>query len=847
MLTSRITRKPALNSPLVLAAFSFRHDVHLVPGLLQNIARFTHGYVAWDDRSASLALSTEPARRNTLLAEARRLGARWVLAVDPDERFEDRLAARMPEMLAEGDSTLWHFDLREMFTPEAYRIDGIWGSKTLARLFPMAAVTADLRAPLHASWIVDDTPFTRRNAGINLYHLRMATPARRAARRALYAAADPDRAFQRIGYDYLDDERGMILQPVAAARRFSPAFVEDHGLWGPDAGAAGNPCPDPQEARLAYAATAMAQAGQTAAYFALHDLCNASPDDDDLRHAAAALALRARLLPQAEAAASAILARDAGDLHARALRATVCLGMGQRDAARADIAALTRFAPGAVTAALHAEWHRPDADFAAAGALWQRWVSGPAQCREGAQVAQAAMAVVVLGLGAPREMAEAVASLVAQDEAAEIVVVNSGGGAPEVVLQDWLDRIRLIAIDAPLRVGAARNIGIDASRAPYIGFLAADCIAAAGWVSGRMQRHRAGAAMVSTPVLSMPGAGLVAQAASLLKYWVRNPRTAEADISHFGRSYARWIVAETGPFPPGLRVNEDGWLNRYADRIARPDWAAEVHTHHRDPEHIWSLLADHRARGTRRAHHAPFRAMAGAPDRAKRLAAEFARRRRGASRAVDALPQLVPGRRWLMKALQWLASRIDRASVAKALWQIAATDRKNAERTSRHTADAARAELRLAAAADDEDWRRAYALGLAEVQAGDGPAAEAAFRRALARAPQAHLPLAALLAQLRERAGPEAALAAAESAANAAPHAASAWLEAARAAQLAGQPTLALAHARRALGVAPDHPKVHHMLAHLHGAAGNGRMAAFRTLALARLRAAEARQQAALQ
>ncbi|MBW6507881.1 MAG: glycosyltransferase [Rhodobacteraceae bacterium] len=82
------------------------------------------------------------------------------------------------------------------------------------------------------------------------------------------------------------------------------------------------------------------------------------------------------------------------------------------------------------------------------------------------------MAVVVIGFRAPAEMAAAVASLRAQDVAAEIVVVNSGGGAPEVVLAAHLDHIRLIAVEAPLMVGAARNIGIDATRAPLIGFRA---------------------------------------------------------------------------------------------------------------------------------------------------------------------------------------------------------------------------------------------------------------------------------------------------------------------------------------------------------------------------------------
>ncbi|MBW6507882.1 MAG: hypothetical protein K0B00_14225 [Rhodobacteraceae bacterium] len=202
------------------------------------------------------------------------------------------------------------------------------------RLFPAAAVTG-LSVPLHGGWVADPARFVRRAAGINLYHLRMATQARRRARRALYAAADPDRRYQRIGYDYLDDERGMVLTPIPEGRGFSPAFVEDHGLWAPVGEARGAATPDPMEARLAYVARAAAQAEAGAALHAMRDLCAASRADDDLPHVAAALALRAGLLPEVEALTGALLVQDGADLHALELRA---LGQGcARGSARAPV------------------------------------------------------------------------------------------------------------------------------------------------------------------------------------------------------------------------------------------------------------------------------------------------------------------------------------------------------------------------------------------------------------------------------------------------------------------------------------------------------------------------------
>ncbi len=839
MLESRITQPPGRRKPMVLAVFSYRHDAHLVPGMLANIAPFTHGYIGWDDRATREALSSEPERRNRLLAEARRMGADWVLAIDPDERFEDQLAARMPEMLAAGAGNLWHFVLREMFSPSAYRADGVWGAKTLLRLMPIAAVCKELAVPLHAAWVADGNGFSHRQSRINLYHLRMATPERRAARRALYSAADPERRFQRLGYDYLDDERGMVLHPIPNGRGYSPPFTEDHGLWAPAPDAVGPARPDPMEARLTYVAQSAAKAGHAAALVVMRELCAASPADADLPHVAASLALQSGHLVEAEATANALLARDGTDLHARALRARARLQLGQKQAAASDIAVLEHAQPGSpLVAALAAERDRDLADFCAPSAVWRRWAGGTAHCLEGAGVAHADMAVVVLGLGAPPELAEAVASLLAQEVAGEIVVVNSGGGAPEAVLAAYLDRIRLIAIDAPLRVGAARNIGIDASRAPLIAFLAADCLAAPGWISGRLARHRAGAAMVSTPVLPIPDARLVARAASLLKYWVRNPATAEADISHFGRSYARWIFDEVGPFPPGLRVSEDGALNLLADRLAQPVWAPDVGTCHRDPEGLWALLADHRARGRRRADHPPFRALAGAPDAAARLAADMAARQAGAARAVDATPGLSQPARWAMKAVQALAVGADRRAVAARLRQLAAADTAMPREARGQDA---RAQARDAFAADGEDWQKAFALGEAEAAAGDWAAAEDAYRSALALAPKMPAPLAALQARVAAASGPKAALAEAEAAALAAPVIAAHWSIAAAAAEAAGQPAVALAHARRALCAAPASPAAHQTLSRLHDAQGNALMAAFRRLARDRLQAAATR------
>lgn len=55
----------------------------------------------------------------------------------------------------------------------------------------------------------------------------------------------------------------------------------------------------------------------------------------------------------------------------------------------------------------------------------------------------------------------------------------------------------MITHPARLLPGAVRNLGIAATSAPYVSFLAADCRAERGWAAGRLAAHRAGAPAVS--------------------------------------------------------------------------------------------------------------------------------------------------------------------------------------------------------------------------------------------------------------------------------------------------------------------------------------------------------------
>lgn len=812
---------------MVLAAFSYRYDAHLVPGLLENLAQAVHGHVAWNDTGAEAALTPEITRRALLLDEAKRLGARWILAVDPDERYEDALAGRMPDLLARGEGNLWTFALREMFTPDRYRTDGVWGGKSIMRLFPLRAAQGASTPALHGNWIGETSGYTRRDARINLYHLRMATAERRRLRRELYAAADPARSFQAIGYDYLDDERGMRLEDLPEGRGFSPAFVEDHGLWSPDPGRLGQIGPDALKQRLHFIARSAARQGHEAACHVLTDLAAASPQDQDLPLLAASHALTAGLSGQALSIASTSLQRQPGSIFAQRLKVLSLISLDRNAEAWVEAEALPEGSEQ--TRAIRSGLCRDTEDFTASDATWRRWVSGAAQCSDGANLARSDLAVIVIGFRAQDGLADAVASVIAQDAEAEIVVVNSGGGEVRAALRPYLERIRLIEIEEPLFVGAARNIGIDASRAPYLAFLAGDCLAAPGWIAGRLRRHREGALTVATPVLPEQRATLVAEAANRLLYWGRRPDTPLAFVAPFGRSYHRRLFDLVGSFAPGLRINEDEQLNRLCDRVAAPVWAQDVLTRHRDPPSLAALLQAQVRRGENRAGHPPFRATATAQDRDMRLATEMRGRLDASLKALARDPAMSVWRRRAVSVVQWLANRADRFGIARGLARIA-----QAEALATDGADLAA--LAQAATLDPQDWRKAHRHATALSRGGDD-AAVPEFRRGMALAPGEATLLDGLVHHLSRKGALSEALRESERAALAAPQSRKHWDIASDAAARAGRADLALAFSQQALALAPDLPMAHRRVARCHTAMGNPVAALFRNHAAERLEA----------
>src|SRR5919197_6499172 len=108
------------------------------------------------------------------------------------------------------------------------------------------------------------------------------------------------------------------------------------------------------------------------------------------------------------------------------------------------------------------------------------------------------LAVVVLSYRNEATILAAVDSLLAQDVELELVVCHSGGGPTPELLARERPGVRVLSTEGRWLPGAARNVGIAATRALYVAFLAGDCEALPGWAAARLARHRAGARAVAS-------------------------------------------------------------------------------------------------------------------------------------------------------------------------------------------------------------------------------------------------------------------------------------------------------------------------------------------------------------
>jgi len=209
------------------------------------------------------------------------------------------------------------------------------------------------------------------------------------------------------------------------------------------------------------------------------------------------------------------------------------------------------------------------------------------------------IACIVVSYRSQRDMVAAVRSILVQDVPVEVVVVNSGGGEPAAALA--AAGIDVPVIDHPERLffGGAANLGIAATTAPLVSLLAADCVAEAGWLAARIERHGSGAPVVAAAVTNAYPKNVFSWAAHVLLWSTRMPGVAPAQVLLYGLSFKREVLDAIGGFRSNLRAGEDTDIKERLSGRYQPVWEPRVRTAHRNPRGLFSLLADQYRRGAR--------------------------------------------------------------------------------------------------------------------------------------------------------------------------------------------------------------------------------------------------------
>jgi len=207
----------------IIAVFSYRYDKELVPGLLDNIS-WVDDVVSIDDTDNKKLWVNEKEMRMKLKKMAIEKGADWILEIDPDERLEKNAENVFRALTKHKSKIVFEINLRELYEPNMYRIDGIWGRKKRRKLHPVYSGQEYKDKDIHFSGFPINKEYQVIPLDINLYHLKMIEPKNRKLRAKIFKKLDPSNKYQAIGYDYLADETCIKLKKIPVGRAYLPEY-----------------------------------------------------------------------------------------------------------------------------------------------------------------------------------------------------------------------------------------------------------------------------------------------------------------------------------------------------------------------------------------------------------------------------------------------------------------------------------------------------------------------------------------------------------------------------------------------------------------------------------------------
>lgn len=208
------------------------------------------------------------------------------------------------------------------------------------------------------------------------------------------------------------------------------------------------------------------------------------------------------------------------------------------------------------------------------------------------------LAVIVISHGPRSTLVEAVRSVLDQKGTLiELLVVHTGPGDVKGLLQTHGMSVPVLSDPVSRYAGAARNLGIANTTAPYVAFLADDCIAAPNWAKARVHAHQQGALAVASALLPTELQHPISLAKFLANHSGRMPRTPVDVALRYGVSYDRRLLENLGPFREDMPGAEDTHYNRRVSKITEVLWNPLVITLHKEPTGFLYALRDQYRRG----------------------------------------------------------------------------------------------------------------------------------------------------------------------------------------------------------------------------------------------------------
>jgi len=219
----------------IIAITYYRFDKDYLDDYQENLSSLCDDFLLVEDSEGGF-MYDEGKYRKRLIQRAKEMGADWVVALDPDERLEKTAGKKLRKAIGqvEEKKTMFRLNFRELYTPNAFRVDGDWGIKWRIPIFPLRDDNIFSDQKLHTPKQPLNTDYEIIETDLNIYHLKHIVPALRLQRTELYNRMDPNREYQSIGYDYLSDETGLKLERIPFRRMYRPKYRDyqiDEGIF----------------------------------------------------------------------------------------------------------------------------------------------------------------------------------------------------------------------------------------------------------------------------------------------------------------------------------------------------------------------------------------------------------------------------------------------------------------------------------------------------------------------------------------------------------------------------------------------------------------------------------------